>query len=152
MLSDATLILTDSYIENGRQITVNVYELPDGTTVTDTLSVSAMTTYSKNGSDTAVRTREISGWGSITITASFVWYTEGLFSYVKCKNMSATRSLSSNAVVTTWETSYTEDYVSIGKATAQVKYYMYNSKVPVQYQEGTFKITCTDDGTISDNG
>lgn len=47
MLSDATLILTDSYIENGRQITVNVYELPDGTTVTDTLSVSAMATYSK---------------------------------------------------------------------------------------------------------
>lgn len=44
-----------------------------------------------------------------------------------------------------------EAYVSIGKATAQVEYYFYNSAVPFQYQEGTFKITCSDSGTISDN-
>ncbi len=65
--------------------------------------------------------------------------------------MSATRSLDSKARVSTWEKSYTKDYVKIGKAKAQVKYYFYNSVFPAQYQDGTFKITCTDSGTISDN-
>lgn len=65
--------------------------------------------------------------------------------------MSVSRSLQSNVRVSTWECSYTSDYVKIGKATAKVKYYFYNSKVPVQHQNGTFKITCSDSGTISDN-
>ncbi len=149
--ADAALISEDSYIEDGRQITVIVYKQADGTIITDTLSVSAMAAYSKNGTDTATRTRTISGWGSITITASFKWYTEGLFSYVKCTSMSASRSLDSKVVVSTWQKSYTKDYVSIGKAKAQVEYYFYNSTNPTQYQDGTFKITCTDSGTISDN-
>lgn len=34
---------------------------------------------------------------------------------------------------------------------SQVEYYFYNSEVPYQYQDGTFKITCSDSGTISDN-
>lgn len=114
--------INDSYIENGRVITETVYEQPDGTIITDTLDVSAIAPFSKNGTDTATRTRTIAQWGSITIKASFKWYT-----------------------------SYTKDYLSIGKAKAQVKYYFYNPVIPVQYQDGTFKITCTDSGTISDN-
>lgn len=151
LLENATLLNTDSYIVDGRLTTVKTYELPDGTKVIDTLTVSAFRPYSANGTDTATRTREISSWGKITLTASFQWYTEGLFSYVKCTRMSASRSLNAGAVASTWETSYTKDYVSIGKASAQVKYYFYNSQFPVQYTDGTFKITCTDSGTITDN-
>lgn len=65
--------------------------------------------------------------------------------------MSASKSLNANVVASTWETSRTEDYVSIGKAYSQVNYYFYNSQFPAQYTDGTFKITCTDSGTISDN-
>ena len=71
---------------------------------------------------------------------------------MKCTSMSASHNLDKKAVVSKWEKSYTEDYVSIGAAKASVKYKMYNSQVLVQFQEGTFTITCTDDGKISDNG
>ena len=152
-LVNADMISTNSYIENGRLITEQVYEQPDGTIITDILDVSAIAPLSKNGTDTATatRTRTISGWGSITITASFKWYTEGLFSYVKCTSMTASHSLKSQVGVSTWDKSYTKDYVSIGKAKAQVEYFFYNSVNPIQYQNGTFKITCSDSGTISDN-
>lgn len=43
-------------------------------------------------------------------------------------------------------------FVSVGAAKASVKYSMYNSKFPAQSQKGTFTITCTDEGKISDNG
>lgn len=43
--------------------------------------------------------------------------------------MSASHSLDSRAKVSTWEKNYTKDYVSIGTAKAQVKYYFYNSKI-----------------------
>ncbi len=151
MLINAKLLSSNSYIGNGRLITTDIYEQADGTIITDILNVSAATTYSKNGSDTATRTRTISGWGSITITASFSWYTEGMFSYVKCSSMDASYSMVSSAVKSTWETSYTSDYVSVGSASAQVKYSFYNKDFPAQYQNGTFKITCTDSGSISDN-
>ncbi len=151
LIYDATIISTDSCIVNDRAVTTTVYQQSDGTIITDILDTSAVQPISKNGSDTATRTRTISGWGSVTITASFKWYTEGMFSYVKCTSMSASKSLDSKVKVSTWEKSYTKDYVSIGKAKAQVKYYFYNSKNPTQYQDGTFKITCSDSGTISDN-
>lgn len=150
-LSEVVVLSDTSHEENGRLITTKVYQQEDGTLITDVLNVSAVAARSKNGSDTATRTRTISEWGTITITASFSWYTKGAFSYVKCTSMSASHSLDANAVVSKWEKSYTKDYVSIGKATAQVEYYFYNSKIPVQHQEGTFKITCSDSGTISDN-
>lgn len=150
-LVDATIISTNSYIENGRAITKTVYSKPDGTIITDILDVSAIAPLSENGTDTATRTREITNWGTITITASFKWYTEGAFSYVKCTGMTASHSLAPKAEVSKWNTSYTSDYVSIGTAKAQVDYYFYNVDAHFQYQEGTFKITCSDSGTISDN-
>ena len=150
-LSNYNIISTENYIKNDRLITKTVYQQPDGTIITDTLDISAIAPASRNGSDTATRTRTISGWGSVSITASFKWYTKGMFSYVKCTSMSASHSLDSRAKVSTWEKNYTKDYLSIGTAKAQVKYYFYNSKNPAQYQDGTFKITCSDEGTISDN-
>ncbi|MBP1566587.1 MAG: hypothetical protein J6A58_12645 [Oscillospiraceae bacterium] len=48
--------------------------------------------------------------------------------------------------------SRSEGVVSIGKAYAQVSYKFYNSLIPVQSSSGKFKITCSDEGTISDNG
>ena len=47
---------------------------------------------------------------------------------------------------------YSQDYVSVSSAKAQVKYRFYNTKSTVQFQSGTFKITCSDSGTIGDNG
>lgn len=151
VLQGAVLLSSNSYIKDGQQITEEVYKQADGTIITDTLSFSATAAYSKEGSDTATRTRSISEWGSVTVTASFKWYTENMFSYVKCTSMSASHSLKSGAVASKFNKSYTSDYVSIGKAKAQVDYYFYNEKFPAQYQEGTVKITCTDSGTISDN-
>ena len=136
-LSNYNIISTENYIKNDRLITKTVYQQPDGTIITDTLDISAIAPASRNGSDTATRTRTISGWGSVSITASFKWYTKGMFSYVKCTGMSASHSLDSRAKVSTWEKNYTKDYVSIGTAKAQVKYYFYNSKNPAQYQDGT---------------
>lgn len=149
-LQDAVLVSENTYIENNRMITEKVYELPDGNTLTDTLNISATATQSESGSDTATRSRTISNWGTITIRASFTWYKEGWFSYVKCTSMSAYKNLSSNVTVSTWDTSCTENYVSIGKAYAQVKYHFYQTNLPTQFTDGTFKITCTDSGTISD--
>lgn len=152
ILDDSSLISEISYIENNRYITEEVYKLSDGTKIIDTMDRSALMLASDSGSDTVTRKRTISSWGTITISATFKWYKDGMFSYVKCSSMSASRSLDSKAQVGTWETSRTKDYVAIGKASAQVKYYFYNKQNPTQHQEGTFKVTCTDTGSISDNG
>ena len=152
-LSGATHVSSDTYIENGRMITVDVYELQDGTIITDTFERSAVAQFSKEGSDTVTRTRTISGWITINLTASFDWYTEGAFSYVRCSSMSTSRSNpDSKIVISKWDESYTSNYVSIGSAKASLEYYMYNSKNPTQNQSGTFTIKCTDTGSISDNG
>lgn len=100
-LSSNNIISTENYIKNDRLITKTVYQQPDGTIITDTLDISAIAPASRNGSDTATRTRTISGWGSVSITASFKWYTKGMFSYVKCTSMSASHSLDSRAKVST---------------------------------------------------
>lgn len=150
-LENATLISKTSYIANDRQITETVYLLPDGTIITDRLDVSAVAVTSPSGSDKATRSRTVSNWGTITITASFTWYTSDNFSYVKCSSMTASHSLNSNVSVSQWDTGYTSDYISIGKAKAQVEYHFFQTNMPTQYTEGTFKITCTDSGTISDN-
>lgn len=86
-LSNYNIISTENYIKNDRLITKTVYQQPDGTIITDTLDISAIAPASRNGSDTATRTRTISGWGSVSITASFKWYTKGMFSYVKCTSI-----------------------------------------------------------------
>lgn len=151
-LEGATLVDENTTVNNGLETTVKTYILPDGTEVIDTFNKPVIEARSKEGTATTTRSRTITNWGTIKITAKFQWYTKGLFSYVKCNSMTATKSLASTAVASTWKTSYTKDYVSIGKATASVDYHLTNSKFPLQYQKGTFKITCKDTGAISDNG
>lgn len=146
--------LIDSKVKmNGEKKTIEkTYELQDGTTIIDTFEYTAIRPMSAKGNDTAQRTLTISGWATISITASFDWYTEGMFSYVRCYSMTTDRKLEENVAVGKWDKSRTSNYVSIGSANAQVDYYFYNSKNPTQKKSGTFKITCKDDGTISDNG
>lgn len=148
-LKDAVLLSSESHINDGRLITTNIYKQQDGTIITDELSVNAAAAYSTNGSDRAVRTRKIGEYATVTITAYFSWYTQNFFSYVRCDSMSANYTLNGSKLVS-WDTDYTKDYVSIGKAHAQVKYH-FKSTSANTYAQGTFKITCTDKGTISQN-
>lgn len=151
-LDGAKLISTRKIRTGNKTIVEKQYELRDGTIVNDKLTINSKCgVLSKNGSDSATRTRTLSGWGSITLSASFKWYTKNNIRYVKCTNMSASYTMDSRVAKSKWETSYTKDYIPFGKAKAQVKYQFYNKKNPTQYQKGTFKITCTDSGTISDN-
>ena len=151
LLVGATLLSETQEIINGRIITTSIYELSDGTIMTDIFERAFINARSKNGSDTATRTRKLDEWGSITLTASFKWRTEGMFSYVKCTSASASRDLDSNAVVSKWLLTRTEDEVSMGKANATLSYNMYNRQAPFQYRDGSVRITCSDSGTISDN-
>lgn len=154
-LKDAQLIESYSYVCNDKITYVENYELEDGTLVTDTFTKTYYddSTRSSSGSDEATRTRTISGKVIITITAKFSWYTKTPFSYVKCDSMSASYTLLNNNIVNSqFDKSSTTSYVSIGKATAEVEYYFYNKTAPMEHNSGTFKITCTDTGTISDNG
>ena len=151
-LIDAKLISTETYKEGRKIITETVYEQSDGTIIIDKLTVGTNLLRSAKGTDSATRTRTIENFGTISITAKFSWYTEGAFSYVKCTSMSATKSANSGVICDKWDTSYTSEYVSLGKATAQVTYQFHRKDNPANFKKGTFKITCTDDGTISDGG
>jgi hypothetical protein len=151
LLEDASLI-DEETTKDGKEITnTKTYELEDGTKVIDTLSYHENILRSKNGKDTVSRTRTVKDWFSISITATFQWYTEGFFSYVKCNSMSAYYVTFKSAVKSVFSKTHTTDYKAIGKAKASVEYKFYNLKIPQQYKKGTFTITCTDTGTISDN-
>lgn len=62
-LAGAAHISSETYIENGRMITVDVYKQQDGTIITDTFERSATAMLSKEGTDTATRSRHLNGWG-----------------------------------------------------------------------------------------
>lgn len=148
LLSDAVLISSDTYTEGGKEVICDIYLKPDGTKVIDTLAIDSLTVYSTQGTKSATRTREITGWGTVTLTANFTWYTEIPFSYVKCTYADYSFSLDSKVALNNIRLSYTKDYVSIGKASAKVSYYMYNKTFPAQFIDSSFKITCTDTGVI----
>lgn len=153
MLDTATKISEETIKENCRISTETTYLLEDGTTVVDifTRGDNAVTR-SANGSDTATRTRVDKNWGSISLTASFSWRTEGAFSYIKCTGASASKAgLHSNTFVKTWYLTKTTNEVSVGSANATLKYAFYDKTAPVFGTDGTLKITCSDSGTISDN-
>lgn len=150
-LEGATLVDYEEYFNDGKYTTVKTYIQTDGTTIVDTFTINAANPYSPSGSDTATRTRDISGYASITLTGSFDWYTEGMFAYVRCSSVSASKTLHPSAGCSEWETSRTENYVSIGTANASVQYYFYDVNVPFAGKGGTFKITCDDTGKISDS-
>ncbi|WP_026506390.1 hypothetical protein [Butyrivibrio sp. MC2013] len=139
--------------ENGRITIKKIYRDASGSYITD-ISDIPVGSMSKNGSDSVTRKRIIQGYATVTLKASFQWKTEGMFSYVKCKSMSASYKLESgiSSSQNKWITDKTTDYVSIGSAYAKVSYHFYKTKNWASYKAGTFKITCTDTGSISDNG
>lgn len=157
MLDGATILSEETTIEGDRMITVIIYHTKDGLIVTDTLDRSAISTHSKNGKNTVTRKREMGNYGTISITATFQWYTNenaGIIGtgYVRCTEMSASWTNPTGYTCDVWETSYEDEYQSFGKAWAQVKYKIYETKAPMYEVKGTFKITCDDTGNISDNG
>lgn len=162
--NDSTLdgsikISEETHEENGRLITVTEYRTVTGDIITDTFERGSIRTLSKDGTDTATRTRDMKDYGKITVTASFKWYTDpdagvpGIgVSYVKCTSVSTKHTNAHPNVVTSkWEEFHTSEYKAFGVAKAGVTYYMYNKLVPVQYQSGSVTIKCDDTGAISDN-
>lgn len=139
LLDGATILLDETTIDGDRMITVKKYETRDGMIVVDTFERSAIAPLSKNGSDTATRKRELGRYGTVTLTASFRWYTdedEGLIgvSYVKCTGMSASWTEPSGYTCDIWETDYDDEYLSFGKAEAKVTYKIYETRAPMYEQ------------------
>jgi len=155
LLDGATILLDETTIDGDRMITVKKYETRDGMIVVDTFERSAIAPLSKNRSDTATRKRELGRYGTVTLTASFRWYTdedEGLIgvSYVKCTGMSASWTEPSGYTCDIWETDYDDEYLSFGKAEAKVTYKIYETRAPMYEQYECLKIICDDTGAISD--
>lgn len=158
-LNGATKISEETYEENGRLITVTKYCTVDGSIITDTFERASIRTFSKNGTDTATRTRDMEDYGKITVTATFQWYTDpdagipGIgVSYVKCNSVSTSHTnVHPNIVTSKWDEFHTSEYQAFGVAKAGVTYYMYNRQNPAAYQSGSVTITCDDTGAISDN-
>lgn len=136
MISNNTFEVSRKYLDNYSN------------TIYDVITI----TRSASGSDVVTRQSRISNFTVVEITATFDWYTSGAFSYVRCSAMTACYTVTTNLGCSYFNRSKSEGYISLGKAYAQVDYRFYNTQIPVQYQAGTFKITCTDTGTISDNG
>lgn len=152
LLDNATKISEENVTYGDRIKTITTYILDDGTEVVETFTRgNSLATRSDYGSDTASRTRTIKEWGSVTITASFKWEKSKYFSYVECTSVSASKSLDSKARVKEWNVDKTDGKVSVGNAKGYVDYHFYNSSIPTQFVKGTIKITCSDEGTISDN-
>lgn len=150
----AVLINHNVTYKDSQTVTTNVYILPDGSTIVDTIQHNFVEFYSKEGSDTVTRTKTLNGWGSLTITASFDWYTKGMFSYVRCSSMTAyfTPNNSHGTVTYDISTSYTSKYVAIGKASATANCTLsrhYTGELEMNYL--SFSIECSDEGTISDH-
>lgn len=152
LLENAELISETSSVFAGRITTVKTYELSDGTTVTDTFETGLVLPLSPNGSDTATRTRQVSDWGSVTLTAHFSWWTLIPFAYVECTRASASRNLKSGVVVSGWNLTKTQGASSLGTAYAEIYYAFYSAANPIIGISGRLRITCTDTGRISDNG
>lgn len=129
------------------------YQLEDGTIVNDILTVEESMMRSKEGKNTVTRKTDASNFSTVYICATFDWYEQGLWSYVQCSSMAAYHVDKSSSVGTSYfNSSKSEGYKQNGKAHAQVNYRFYNKDLPIQSCEGTFKVTCSDNGVISDNG
>jgi hypothetical protein len=155
-LSQATLISENIEINNGLSTTTKVYLFPDGTELIDEFTVSAFRPFSASGTDTATRTKTISGRGSVTLTASFQWepstYLGLPASRVRCTSASRSYTTSSTFSASVESVDYDSGWTYIGSSRASVYYNLYMTSNPGVGSYGTLKISCTDTGTISDSG
>lgn len=136
IISNNTVEVSRMYLDN------------DNNTISDVVTI----TRSSSGSDIVTRQSYISTLTVIEITASFDWYRSGMFSYVRCSGMAACYSANNHLGVKRFDQSRSEGYISIGPAYAQVDYHFYSTYETAHSYDGKFKITCTDTGSISDNG
>ena len=143
LLDEEVLTVSDNEVEINR-----MYLDGSNNIISDHVKI----TRSSSGSDIVTRQSQISNFTVVEITASFDWYKSGMYSYVRCSGMAACYSQHTNLGCSYFIQSKSEGYISIGPAYAQVEYKFYNIQYPLQYQQGTFRINCTDSGTISDNG
>lgn len=157
-LDGATILSEETSVEDGRLITVTRYMTKDGLLVIDTFERSAIMLLSDNGTDSATRTRDLGRYGKVTVTGNFQWYTDksaGIpgvgVAYVRCTSMSASHTVPTGYTRDVWEKKYQSEYQAFETAYAQVSYKIYETKAPMYEISGTVKITCSDDGTISDN-
>lgn len=152
---DAVLVnqeITKSELDNVQ--IVRTYSNDDGTVVNDIVNINYSTTRSLDGDITVQRSSNAAGFTTVSLIATFDWYEDGLYSYVQCSSMAAwyTSTAFSNVVCQYFNQNKSNGYVKIGKAFAEVSYKFYNKDYPAQATNDTFKITCTDTGTVSDNG
>lgn len=157
-LDGATILSEETTIENGRLITVTRYMTKEGLLVVDTFERNAIALLSSEGTDSATRTRDLGRYGKVTVTGNFEWYTDksagipGIgIAYVRCTSMSASHTVPTGYTRDVWEKTYQSEYQAFGTAYAQVSYKIYETKAPMYEMSGTVKITCSDNGTISDN-
>lgn len=157
-LDGATILSEETTIENGRLITVTRYMTKEGLLVVDTFERNAIALLSSEGTDSATRTRDLGRYGKVTVTGNFEWYTDksagipGIgIAYVRCTSMSASHTVPTGYTRDVWEKTYQSEYQAFGTAYAQVSYKIYETKAPMLEVSGTVKITCSDNGTISDN-
>lgn len=157
---DDAILLSEETVHNTPNIyeTIRTYKMPDetisksslmiefGSDLNDSLSVLSSTSGSISN---AVYKQEMS-LADVTIIASFDWYTEGAWSYVQCSNMTAYYSAHTTQVACDrFNKSKSDGYIKSGKAWAKVDYLFYNKYVPGSGRDGTFKVSCSDNGKVS---
>ncbi len=138
-------------IENGLLITTAVYELADGTIITDITTSSAVVQHSDYGSDSVTRELIIGNFATIELTGNFKWWKEGMTRIVQCTSASGkVLKKGSSTTQHQFRVEYSNKEVKWGYAYAQAKYNFYDTGVPVAGRSGTFYIRCSDEGTIKD--
>lgn len=150
-------ILTNQEVTNLESNNVQIvrtYLSDDGNTVNDIVNIIYSKTRSTDGDITVQRSSNAAGFTTVSLSATFDWYLDGLYSYVQCSTMAAwyTSTAFSNVVCQYFNQNKSNGYLKMGKAFAEVSYKFYNKDYPAQATNDTFKITCTDTGTVSDNG
>ncbi|MBE6748518.1 MAG: hypothetical protein E7557_04715 [Ruminococcaceae bacterium] len=154
MFADAELIEETTVEKDGRVIVTKKYLLENGDEIIDTIEHSSVNSKlrSTNGSDSVTRTISNSSFGTVKLRASFKWWKNGLYSYVRCTNATGSCSVIKDEVkCSTSKTIMSSGDITIGKAYAEHRFYFYWTKNPAFYWGGGFKISCSDTGTISDS-
>lgn len=144
-----TVISETSETIGNTKIIITTYIDKDGDTVTNTLSYEINKSRSNEYTAYADLDKNISGWATINLKATFKYYTQGYFSYVKCSSAIgevdlASESISAGKPVINKDS----NYVTIGKADASISISMKDSRTD-KTKNGSLTITCTDTGRIS---
>ena len=103
---------------------------------------------SDEGSTSTEMSKNIDGWGKISLSAKFDWFKQGNFKYVRCSSASGSFYPLNSSITSRIQTTKTSGYVSIGKAEAKSVFYL-TDKRNGKDRDGQIIITCDDNGSIS---